>query len=438
MKNTLKKYSYLSRSVLLKEQGTSFILRSIIWGSLIIVLLFFWWAMHMQLDEVAVTTGKMVTKMRIQNIQHLTGGKVREILVENGDFVKKGQLLMRFDKVEAKSKLHENQDAYHSLLARKERLEAFLENRKPDFSKLPKDARGFADEEQLMFTSLVDSEEMNKSLLESQVEQARQELNALKERKKTLDKQLKLLDNEIKIKSGLYKKNIISKLEILRIERDKSKLQEEVVQVPEHILKLQEKMKELIIRKKKIKTDMVADARKELEDVNTTIPKIKEEIVRYKYQLEHLDIYANISGTIHDLKIHTVGAIVKPSEVMMQIVPMNQQLVAEVHINSRDVGHIKPGQIAKIKLTTYDFSRYGSISGVVRRVSASSYVDRQEISYYIGIIDLDQQYIMIGKNKEMLISGMTLQADIKTGSKSLMQYLLKPIFKSASQALRER
>ena len=438
MINKLKKYSYLSRSVLLQEQGTSFILRSIIWGSFIIVLLFLWWAMHMQLDEVAVTTGKLVTKMRLQNVQHLTGGKVKEILVKDGDFVKKGQLIIRFDKVEAQSQLDENNDTYYSLLARKERLEAYLEKRKPDFSKLPEEASDFAKEEELMFNSLIDSEQMNISLLDSQIKQTENAINALKAKKKTLEHQMEILNDEINIKKGLYEKQIISKLEILKIERDKSQLQEEVMQMPENILKMQEQIKELIIRKKKIKTDLVSDARKELEEINTSIPKIKEAILRYKYQLSHLDVYANIRGTIHDLKIHTVGAIVKPSETMMQIVPVNQQLVAEVHIDSRDVGHIKPGQHVNIKLTTYDFSRYGSISGIVNRVSASSYVDRHEVTYYIGIIDLDQQYIKIGKDKEPLISGMTLQADIKTGSKSLMQYLLKPIFKSASQALRER
>lgn len=438
MINKTKKYSYLSRTVLLEEQGTSFILRSIIWGSLIIVLLFLWWAMNMQLDEVAVTTGKLVTEMRIQNVQHLTGGKVKEILVKDGDFVEKGQLLIRFDKVEAQSKLDENNNAYYSLLARKERLKAYLEKRTPDFSKLPKEASNFTKEELDMYYSLIDSEKMDISLIDSQIKQTESAINALKAKKKTLDDQLAILNDEINIKKGLYEKNIVSKLEILDAKRDKSRLQEEVLQMPDNIQKMQQQIKELMIRKLKIRTDIVSDARKELEEINSSIPKYKEEILRYKYQLTHLDVYANIKGTIHDLKIHSIGAIVKPSETMMQIVPVNQRLVAEVHIDSKDVGHIKPGQHVNIKLTAYDFSRYGSLSGVVKRVSASSYVDRHEVTYYIGIIDLDQQYIMIGKNKEYIISGMTLQADIKTGSKSLMQYLLKPIFKSASQALRER
>jgi HlyD family secretion protein/adhesin transport system membrane fusion protein len=438
MKNKNGRGAVLTSSALLEEKGTSGIMRSIIWGALIIVVAFVVWSVYMPLDEVAVAKGELGYEMQMQDVQHPTGGVIQAIFVKNGDRVKKDDILVELDGEVTATKMKRAKDVLNSLLARKERLEAYLEHREPRFEKFPEEVKKMIKEQTLILKNLIDSEKTRYELLASQINQANDELAKLNTKKKTLDEQYDLIKKELAIQSKLEKSGAVARLVILRLKRNVSQLEQEAAAIPQDIERVKNKLKELTLNRTKIKTDLIEKFRNELEQVNQKLPQAKADVAKLEYELSHLKLLANVDGTIYNLNVHTKGAVLKPMSTVMQIVPKNQILVAEVKISSRDIGYVRVGMPAKVKLTTFDFSRFGAISGQVKRISASSYRDKRGVPYYVGVVSLDRQFMLIGDEHRELLSGMSVEADIKTGTKSLMQYLLRPIFKSASQALRER
>lgn len=145
-----------------------------------------------------------------------------------------------------------------------------------------------------------------------------------------------------------------------------------------------------------------------------------------------------VRGIVKGLKLHTVGGVVAPGEVLLEIVPMDEELIVETRISPYDIGHVQVNQPAKVKVIAYDFARYGAISGVLKSISASTFRDDDGVPFYKGIIDLDKNHLGDDPDTNLVLPGMTVQADINTGEKSILQYLLKPIYVSASQAFRER
>jgi membrane fusion protein, adhesin transport system len=136
--------------------------------------------------------------------------------------------------------------------------------------------------------------------------------------------------------------------------------------------------------------------------------------------------------------VHTVGGVIPPGAIITEIVPLDKELVVEAKIQPRDVGHVRIGQPVTVKVTTYDFSRYGGITGELKDVSASTFLDEQGEPYYKGIVELDRNYVGKDPMHNRVMPGMTVQADIKTGKKTLFSYLLKPVYSSVSTAFRER
>lgn len=176
----------------------------------------------------------------------------------------------------------------------------------------------------------------------------------------------------------------------------------------------------------------------ELSQVDEELTQVREVISRYQRKISHSNIRAPISGIVHGFTGYTIGGVVPPGATIMEIVPKDRKMIAEIQISSRDIGHIKIGQSVILKFTTYDFSRYGGLDGRIREISAMTFLDRQGNPYYKGIVLVDKSYIGTNPRTNPILPGMIVQADIKTGSKTVMEYLLKPIFVSAKQALRER
>jgi HlyD family type I secretion membrane fusion protein len=432
------KNTFLTRSVLLEETGTGVIVKLIIYGTFLMVAGFIVWSIYMPLDEVAMTNGELVPKMRLQEVQHPNGGVIKKIYVSNGDKVKTGDLLLELDSEVINAKISEAKTTYNFLLAKRERLEAYLQKRKPNFSKFPPEVAKMINQQTEILQNLIDSEKLKYDLLETQIDQANDELSKLKKQKITLDNQIRLINKELEIQTKLEKLGAVPKLQLIKLKRSISQIEQSSESIPEDIAKVKDKIAELALTRDKIKTDLISKFREKLEEVIQKLPKAKSALENYSHDLEHLKLYANVSGTIHDLQTNTNGGVLRPMITAMKIVPDNEELVAEVHVAAKDIGHIKVGDSAKVRLTTFDFSRFGAIKGKVINISASSYLDKHEVPYYLATVKLEKLYININGEERRLMSGMSVEADIKTGTKTLMKYLLRPIFKSASQAFSER
>lgn len=243
--------------------------------------------------------------------------------------------------------------------------------------------------------------ELDPIMDQSQVAQVRSELANMLVQKESIETQHRLLAEELAIRQKLVDKGLNSKITFLSMQRQ------------------------------------LAGLKKELAGVDASVTAAQEKLRRAGELLSQLEIRAPIDGTVNALKVNTVGGIITPGERIAEIVPSGARLVATLRISPNDIGHIHVAQPVLLKLATYNFGKYGGVNGKLLELSATTLLDEQGKPYYRGIVELERNYV--GECQPCLIMpGMTLQADIKTGGKTVFEYLLKPIYSSASSAMRER
>lgn len=163
-----------------------------------------------------------------------------------------------------------------------------------------------------------------------------------------------------------------------------------------------------------------------------------QSLVRLQDRVQRLQITAPVGGIVQGLTVTSINAVVEPGQVILRVVPVDDELIVESRISPRDIGHVHPGQQADVRFDSYDYARFGSISGTVRRISPSTYLDEHRNPYYRAEIRLSKYYLADQPAALRIIPGMTVQADIRTGSKSILDYLVKPISRGFATAFRER
>lgn len=429
---------HLAKSILLEESGSPLIARLVIGFTGLMVVAFVVWAAIASVDEVAIAPGEIVPVGEVQQVQHLQGGIIREILVSDGDTVKDGQVVMRLDPMVSRSEWAQAQAGHEVSLARRERLKALIEGRQPDFSGLGASFRSLAQEQEEIFEQVLRGKETRKQILQEQIKQCQAEAAELEARQRKVEQQKALLDEEIGIRQGLVDQGLNSKVLFLSLQRNQSSLSGELQEVASGRARAAGKLMETKLRLAELEAKFKEDLLIELAAVDAELAQSEELVRRNETNLEWLSIRAPVAGIVHGLMAHTVGGIVAPGSTILEIVPLGRRLVAEVKISARDIGHVRAGQPVVAKFTTYDFGRYGGIPGTLDAISATAFVGPGGESHYRGMVSLQRDYIGPDPMGNPMLPGMTLQADIKTGNKTIMQYLLKPIYASARQALRER
>ncbi|MBF0195752.1 MAG: HlyD family type I secretion periplasmic adaptor subunit [Magnetococcales bacterium] len=428
--------NHLAKSVLLEESGSPIIVRLVIASGIILLIVFFVWSYFMELDEVARASGKIIPVGHVKKVQHLGGGKIKEILVKDGDFVKEGQVLLRLNPENSQSQMDQSNIPIKSLPAKIARLEAFIDGVEPDFSKvLDKQA---VKNEQRQYLQTIRSLKLQRAILNNQALQTKAELEELRELEKAERKQLSYLQEEMVMREKLFKKGLNAKPLYLSLQRNLSEIEGELAQIPPRKRKLREKIKEINNQILQNSSNANKQALDELAAAKEYYAQSQEVAKRDRNSLYSLELKAPVEGYIHGLTKHTIGGVITSGSTILEIVPLNRSLEGEIQISSKDIGHVRVGQVVVLKFTTYDFARYGGLEGTLRDISATTVLDESGEPYYKGLVSLNKDYLGDNPNSQKVLPGLTLQADIITGQKTVLEYLLKPIFASARQALQER
>ncbi|MEO5333616.1 MAG: HlyD family type I secretion periplasmic adaptor subunit [Magnetococcus sp. YQC-5] len=433
---------HLSKSVLLEETGNPVLVRVVIGFSTAILLFFLLWASLTQVDEVSTAGGEIVPTGMIKQVQHQEGGMIADILVKEGERVTSGQPLILLDSYMPRSELRDAYAQRALYAAQKERLQAFLENRQPVFASVHSNPALLANEMRL-FQEMTANRERERAIVQQQLDKFKSALAEIEHRESTLNAQKKLIDEELHMRSTLHSGGDGSKLAVLLVKRQANDNKGELATTQEKKAQIRHDIEEAGFRMAKVGGDAREKSMLELEKVENDDKKIGELINRLEERVRLLEIRAPITGFVNNLKPHTIGGVIARSDVLMEIVPEGWEMIAEVKITPKDVGHVQPGQAVNVKFTAYDFARYGAIPGKLKSISASTFLDKNGAPYYKGFVHLDSSRIGVAPNRNGLafgpiITGMTLQADIITGRKTVLEYLLKPIYVSTSQAMRER
>ncbi|CAA7622681.1 HlyD family type I secretion periplasmic adaptor subunit [Magnetospirillum sp. SS-4] len=424
---------HLAKSILLEESGNPLVTRMVVLFGLSVAVIFLGWAALAKVDEVAIAMGKIVPQGHVQQVQHMTGGTIAELLVKDGDRVTKDQVLVRLDTFAPRSELAEAQTRRHALQAQRERLKAFLEGR--EVSTPSGDA--LADNEAMIFVEALASRERDKAIQEDQIRQRQAELNEQNQREKTFLKQRAAVLEEKNMRDDLYRKGLGSKISALSLHRQLADVEGELSQIPARRARISAQIDEARRQLAKLDGNVREKAIADLAKGDEELLKIAEQIRRLEDKIRLADLRAPSDGIVHGLTAHTVGGVVSPTDTVLEVVPQERRLLAEVKIQPKDIGHVHAGQDVTLRFIAYDFARFGGTTGKLLDISPTAFEEANNQTFYKGLVSVDQPYIG-GSTKRAVLAGMNVQADIRSGSKTVLAYLFKPIQSSAHDALRER
>jgi len=372
--------------------------QSVIWLCVLLLGLFWLWACTFRLDEVTTGSGKIIPSAREQLIQSLEGGILTEMKVQEGDIVQAGQVLARLDPTIAGAGVDEAQGKLRAALAMVARLHAEVDGTPLTF---PPELKEFP------------------QLLEDETSLYHSRQNNLKASLSGLQDGLALVNKELRLTASLVAKGAASDVEVLRLRRQANDLQSKIDDT---------------------RNQYMVKAREELAKAAAEVEEQKSVIRGRADSLKRTTLYAPVKGIVKNIEVNTIGGVVQPRGNVMEIVPIDDRLLVEVEISPRDVAFITPGQRAKVKLTAYDYHIYGGLEGKVVFISPDTIQDEvhRDRYYYRVYVRTEKDYLTNQLGKQFpLYPGMIATADIHTGSKTIMEYLIKPLNR-AREALRER
>lgn len=428
-KSTLDFMPSLSSAVLLK---TSNGLHKILWIITFTIVFLLSWAYVSKIDDIVKSEGKIVTTTNIQTISSLEGGVLKDSFVKKGDFVKKGEILFKLSDIEFKKDFEKAKNNNYALLAKLERLKAQAEEKE---IKKNKEVINFdstiMENEINLFNSSKNEFKASINVLQEQLIQRENELSDAIKNLKSTQNNLILTNKEMEIKVPLAKERIISQVELIDLRRKKNDIEAEIKKIEGSIPSLKSSIKEIKKSIEKTTQEFKSKAEDEYIVTYNDLKQTQEDLKFLSEKITDTSIKAPTDGIINKISVNTKGEAVSPGIVIAQIVPETKHLLAEVKISPADIGFIYVGQKVRLKLRPYDFSLYGAVDSEISYISADTLKDENnpEEEYYIVQIKADTKFL--NDNKNLAIKpGMTVDADILRGKKSILSYILKPIVRS--------
>ncbi len=398
------------------------------------------WANYAVLDEVTRGEGTIIPSSRTQVIQNLEGGILAEILVHEGDIVETGDVLVRIENTLAQANLEDARSQYLTLLATEARLLAEIEA-KDEVAFPPAvldEAPTVAADQQRLFNARKRQLNAQVSVLKSQATQRKQEVAEMASRRRQLEQSLSLARDEMAITAPLVQKGVMPRIELIRIERQVADLEGEIRTIRTAIPRLQSAQEEANQRIEEMQLTVQTEASDELNSTRAELKSISQSLFAGQDRVTRTAVVSPVRGTVKDMKINTVGGVIQPGQDIMEIVPLDDSLIVEARVRPADIAYLRPNQKAVIKVSAYDFSIYGGLTAKLVRISADTIKDEQGESFYHVYLRTEENSLRHRGETLPIIPGMTVTAEILTGEKSVLDYLLKPILKAKDSALRER
>lgn len=398
------------------------------------------WASQAELDEVTRGQGKVVPASEVQVAQNLEGGIVSEILVTAGQTVEAGQVLLRIDDTSADASLQELQETWWGLAAAIARLTAEVTGSELSFPDdlmaarpdLVAKERRLYEARQLELASAVDA-------LRQQADQKRGELAELEAQLAGLEKQYALALEQYNLVKPLEKSGAVSKVEVLELERTLAEMEGDMARIRASLPRARAAIAEAESRIAEKQASFRALAQADLNDRTVKQSALSEQMRGRADRKTRTEVRAPVKGVVKQVKVTSIGAVVKPGDSLVEIVPLDDQLLVEVQIKPADVAFLHVGLPARVRLTAYDYAIYGALDGKLEWVSADTFVDDKGNSFYRARVRTNETSL-VGKQGESLpiLPGMVAEVDILTARRTVLAYLLKPILRARELAFSER
>lgn len=432
-----KQLRYLAQSIRLKEAASPRLVRATMAVVSLSVLAFIGWAAFANVHEIARTPGEVVPTGFQQVVQHLEGGMVREILAQEGDTVEKGQIVLRLDGAGVERDLTRAKEQSLTLAIQEERLRAFIENRAPDFAPEVKERANLLRDQEALFAGMTAAREKERSIITQQIAQKKQSIGALSSDLQTARQNFKIISDIYNKRLEMNRQGVMSQVKLLETEQSYNLLQGQIRNINSQIGMAKSAIAEYENRLSSLDADTLDTANQQLDAVLASRAQNDELVEKLKARVARLEVRAPVRGIVKGLNVNTIGSVVQPGQILMEIIPTDQPLVVAIKIPPRYIGHLHTGQDVQVKCSSFDFSRYGSVKGKLDFISAATFAAENGERYFQGRVKLDRNYVGEDPHNTVM-PGMTVMADIITGEKTVLGYLLKPIRNTLATAFTEK
>ncbi|MBF0382729.1 MAG: HlyD family type I secretion periplasmic adaptor subunit [Magnetococcales bacterium] len=399
-----------------------------------------WWAHNAQLDEVSMGMGKVIPSSQVQIIQNLEGGILSDLRVKEGEVVKKGQILLVIDDTQFRSKVGEERVQKEALQAMVARLTAEVTGMDLVFPPaLRKAAPNLVVKEADFFRSRKAELDSTINIIKLKNNQKQQELHELNTRVSQLQKSFELANKELRITQSILEENAISEVELIRVQRQVTEIEGNLLSAQQTIPKVQLAILELEEQINEQHLKFVSKARAELGEAEAKLRSLKEAMTASADRLGRTEVSSPVSGIVKRILVHTEGGVIRPGMDLLEIVPQDETLLVEAKVRPSDVAFLHPGQDAKVKITAYDYAIYGFLEARLEHISADTILDEESgQNFYLIRVRTKWNFLLHESNQLPIIPGMIAEVDVLTGKRTVLEYLLKPILRARKKAMRER
>ncbi len=435
---TQKDYEYIQSLSAAVLTTTPRRLRMVLYFWIVALVLFVVWAALAEVDEIARGNGQVVSSAHNKMIQHLEGGIVEAILVKEGQSVKKDQPLLKIKNEKSTSSFTSNEMGGYAMKAKLMRLKAEGSGSGFSSSGASAEMASYIQNELSLYHANISNLDARISGLREKSSQNRQELSEARSRKEHLKQSLNMINEEVRMTGPMVEKGVRSRVDYLKLQREaneaEASYQATVLSIPRLESVIQETQRSI----EEARSEFRSKAKTEYNEALSQLNILQADGTALSDQVDRTTVRSPMDGVVQSLFVHTIGGVVKPGDDLIEIVPKGEKLVVEVKVKPSDIAFIYSGQRAVVKLTAYDFAIYGALEGKVTLISADTVENRKEETFYTVRIETKKSYVQHNGKNLAIIPGMTLSADIITGKKSVLDYILKPILKTKQHMLSER
>jgi membrane fusion protein, type I secretion system len=403
------------------------------------------WAATTQLSGAVIAPGSIVVDSNVKKVQHPTGGVVGEVRARDGDRVKLGDIVVRLDETVTRANLAIVTKGLNELRSRKARLEAERDGTEaipfPDdllSRESDPDVASAVSSERKLFQLRRTARIGQKAQLRERIAQLQEEIGGLTAQQKSKAREVTLIERELEGVRELYQKNLIQLTRLTQLEREATRLEGERAQLTASVAQAKGKIAELQLQIIQIDQDLSSEVAKEMRDVDAKIGEFVERKVTAEDQLKRIDIRSPQDGTVFQSNVHTVGGVVTAGDAIMLIVPEADKLTVEAKVAPQEIDQLQLGQKALLRFTTFNQRSTPEIYGTITRISADISTDqRTGLSYYTVRMSLPPEEVArLGDVK--LVPGMPVESFVQTGERTVISYLVKPLFDQLMRAFREK
>ncbi|SLN63991.1 Hemolysin secretion protein D, chromosomal [Falsiruegeria litorea R37] len=396
------------------------------------------WMVYTPVDEISKARGEIEPIAQVKRVESRHGGQLAELRVTRGQMVEADEIVALLDQTEAQSALRAAEARITGLSLEVERLLALAEGREPDFAAHAEDFNDLVERETAALAATRAFIRAERSVIGSQIEEKRAEIAAIDEQRPQLIEQIAVAEEERAVQQDLLDRGLSARAKLAELREQEAQYRFDLAQLAGRRTIAEAEVAELQASLTQVELDEFAKARSRIAEADSQRRALQAEAAGLQSRVAETEIRSPIAGVIQAIPDDTIGDVIDPGGMVVTIVPADGGYRFSGRLSPRDVGFVSVGQPVRLKIDSFDYSRFGALPGTVEEVSPTTAVDERGTAFYEVLVQLDSDHFRNAEDGLTLIAGMTGEADIKTGAKTVFQYVWKPIYTNLDQALTER